>query len=95
MSIVQQYFLDTCRARRHGEPVPPAPGTHDVRVARAVREHRRFRAVLAGRPARGRLRAAVLRRSRPSQAGSGRDAARCRAREAAREPRPRACDRIC
>ncbi|MGW2688513.1 hypothetical protein ACWC6I_35795 [Streptomyces sp. NPDC001414] len=67
MSIVQQHFLDTCRARRHGEPAPPAPGTHDVRVARAVRDHRRFRAVLAGRPARGRLLAAVLRRSRPSR----------------------------
>ncbi|MFI6020623.1 hypothetical protein ACIBCP_23650 [Streptomyces sp. NPDC051287] len=67
MSIVQQHFLDICRARRHGEPAPPAPGTHDVRVARAVRDHRRFRAVLAGRPARGRLLAAVLRRSRRSR----------------------------
>lgn len=66
MSSVQQHFLDTCRARRHGEPAPPPPGAHDVRVARAVRDHRRFRAVLAGRPARGRLRGAVLRWMRAS-----------------------------
>ncbi|MER7841492.1 hypothetical protein ABTY98_37815 [Streptomyces sp. NPDC096040] len=34
MSIVQQYFLDTYRARQHGDPGPPAPGAHDVRGAR-------------------------------------------------------------
>lgn len=53
MSITQQYLLDTYRARRHGEPAPPAPGTHDRQVVRQWREDRRFRAVLAGRPVRG------------------------------------------
>ncbi|MFG3025133.1 hypothetical protein ACGFZQ_42695 [Streptomyces sp. NPDC048254] len=64
MSIVQQYFLDTYRARQHGEPAPPAPGAHDVRVARVAREARecrRFRAVVAGRPARRRVRGALAR----------------------------------
>ncbi|MGV9452246.1 hypothetical protein [Streptomyces sp. NPDC003635] len=53
MSITQQYLLDTYRAHRHGEPAPPAPGTHDRQVVRRWREDRRFRAVLAGRPVRG------------------------------------------
>ncbi|MGW7239643.1 hypothetical protein [Streptomyces sp. NPDC054804] len=65
MSIVQQHFLDTYRAQQHGEPAPPAPGAHDVRVARAARDYRRFRAVVAGRPARGRIRGAVVRWARP------------------------------
>ncbi|MDH6451937.1 hypothetical protein RKD27_004166 [Streptomyces sp. SAI-126] len=56
MSLTQQHLLDTHRARHLGTPVPPAPGTHDVRVVRELREYRRFRAVLAGRPARGRIR---------------------------------------
>ncbi|MFI8530944.1 hypothetical protein ACIGMX_11910 [Streptomyces aquilus] len=56
MSITQQYLLDTYRARRHGEPAPPAPGTHDWQVVREWRDHRLFRAVLAERPARGRTR---------------------------------------
>ncbi|MER6673898.1 hypothetical protein [Streptomyces sp. NPDC000983] len=59
MSITQQYLLDTYRAGLHGEPAPPAPGTHDVRVLREGREYRRFRAVLAGRPVGGRLRRAL------------------------------------
>ncbi|WP_030177385.1 hypothetical protein [Streptomyces sp. NRRL S-813] len=50
MSITQQYLLDTHRARQHGEPVPPAPGLNDWHVVRELRDHRRFRAVLAGRP---------------------------------------------
>ncbi|MFD8654421.1 hypothetical protein, partial [Streptomyces mirabilis] len=50
MSITQQYFLDTYRARRHGEPAPPAPGAHDWQVARELRDLRRSRAVVAGRP---------------------------------------------
>ncbi|WP_020122557.1 hypothetical protein [Streptomyces canus] len=62
MSITQQHLLDTYRARHLGTPAPPAPGTHDVRVVRELREYRRFRAVLAGRPARARLRHAVRRR---------------------------------
>jgi hypothetical protein len=70
MSITQQYLLDTYRARRHGEPAPPAPGTHDWQVVRELREYRRFRAVLAGRPAGARLWRALRRRlhgqARPS-----------------------------
>lgn len=65
MSITQQHLLDTCRARHLGTPVPPAPGTHDVRTVRDLREYRRFRAVLAGRPARGWLRHWLHRQARP------------------------------
>ncbi|MFD5080904.1 hypothetical protein [Streptomyces sp. NPDC058371] len=61
MSVTQQYLFDTYRAQHHGEPAPPAPGTHDWQVVRELREYRRFRAVVAGRPARGRLRAALGR----------------------------------
>ncbi|MET8573033.1 hypothetical protein [Streptomyces sp. NPDC004783] len=71
MSVTQQYLLDTYRAGRLGEPAPPAPGTHDARVVREWRDRRRFRAVLAGRPAEGRVRS-LLRRWRslpPRSAG--------------------------
>ncbi|MFF8728818.1 hypothetical protein ACF073_20295 [Streptomyces sp. NPDC015171] len=61
MSITQQYLLDSHRARALGEPVPPAPGRHDVRVLRELRDHRRFSAVVAERPARGRVRYALRR----------------------------------
>ncbi|MEU4169061.1 hypothetical protein AB0F46_19585 [Streptomyces sp. NPDC026665] len=61
MSITQQYFLDSYRSSQHGEAAPPAPGSHDWETARAVRDHRRFRAVVAGRPAHGRLRGALTR----------------------------------
>ncbi|MFD8736382.1 hypothetical protein ACFV06_15925 [Streptomyces sp. NPDC059618] len=61
MSITQQYLLDSYRASQHGEAAPPAPGSHDWETARELRDHRRFRAVLAGRPARGRLRGALSR----------------------------------
>ncbi|WP_246114147.1 hypothetical protein [Streptomyces montanus] len=61
MSITQQFLLDTYRAGQHGDPTPPAPGAHDWQVMRELRDHRRFRAVLAGRPARGRVRAALTR----------------------------------
>jgi len=61
MSITQQYLLDTYRARQHGEPAPPAPGSHDWQAVRELRDHRRFRAVLAGRPAHGRIREALRR----------------------------------
>ncbi|MFF0086106.1 hypothetical protein ACFYR1_41400 [Streptomyces canus] len=71
MSVTQQHLLDTYRARHLGSPVPPAPGTQDVRVVRELRERRRFLAVLAGRPARGRTRQALCRwlhrRPRPSR----------------------------
>ncbi|MDT0392759.1 hypothetical protein [Streptomyces sp. DSM 41921] len=67
MSITQQYLLDTHRARSLGAAAPPAPGTHDWRLLRAWREERRFRAVLAGRPVRHGLRAALVRwRRRPT-----------------------------
>jgi hypothetical protein len=65
MSITQQYLLDTYRAQRLGEPLPPAPGTHERQAVRAWRDRRRFRAVLAGRPAHGRLRRALRRWSSP------------------------------
>ncbi|MFI0510733.1 hypothetical protein RKD19_003705 [Streptomyces canus] len=63
MSLTQQHLLDTHRARHLGTPVPPAPGTHDVRILRELREYRRFRAVLAGRPARGWLRHVLRHRA--------------------------------
>ncbi|MFF3505240.1 hypothetical protein [Streptomyces sp. NPDC003247] len=65
MSITQQYALDTYRARQLGEPAPPAPGAHDRQVVRGLRDRRRFRAVLAGRPARGRIRTALGRLTHP------------------------------
>ncbi|MEU7054912.1 hypothetical protein [Streptomyces sp. NPDC046197] len=64
MSITQQYFLDAHRARQHGRAAPPAPGTADWRAVRELRDYRRFRAVLAGRPARGRIRSAIHRTMR-------------------------------
>ncbi|MFH9061733.1 hypothetical protein ACH4GM_11030 [Streptomyces coeruleorubidus] len=67
MSITQQHLLDTYRARRLGEPAPPAPGSHDWQVVREWRDERQFRAVLAGRPARHRFRDALNRwRRRPT-----------------------------
>ncbi|MEV6839192.1 hypothetical protein AB0N17_32585 [Streptomyces sp. NPDC051133] len=65
MSITQQYLLDSYRARVRGEAEPPAPGRHDLALARELREYRRFRAVVAGRPARGRVRYALRRWLRP------------------------------
>ncbi|MFB7503248.1 hypothetical protein [Streptomyces broussonetiae] len=65
MSITQQYLLDSHRARVLGEPEPPAPGRHDLRVARELRDYRRFGAVIAERPARGRVRYALRRWLRP------------------------------
>ncbi|MGC9542362.1 hypothetical protein [Streptomyces sp. UG1] len=61
MSITQQHLLDTYRAVRLGEVAPPPPGTHDWQVVREWRDHHRFRAVVAGRPARGRIRQALGR----------------------------------
>lgn len=59
MNAMHQYVFDAYRAAQLGEPMPPAPGTHDVAVLRSVRDRRRFERVLAGRPARGGLRTAV------------------------------------
>ncbi|MFE7171166.1 hypothetical protein [Streptomyces sp. NPDC057616] len=61
MSVTQQYLLDTYRARQLGEPAPPAPGADDWQVMRELRDHRQFSAVVAGRPAHGRIRLAVGR----------------------------------
>ncbi|MBA2808088.1 hypothetical protein E0500_011865 [Streptomyces sp. KM273126] len=67
MSVTEQYILDTYRAQRLGEPAPPAPGAHDWEVVRELRDHRRFRAAVAGGTARGRIRSAAARllRTRP------------------------------
>jgi hypothetical protein len=51
MNSTQQHLLDAYRARSLGEPVPPAPGTHDWR---GVPERR-------SRPARHGLRAVLGR----------------------------------
>ncbi|MCL8013730.1 hypothetical protein [Streptomyces sp. AS02] len=65
MSITQHHLLDAHRAWQHGEAPPPAPGTHDQKVVLDWREYRRFRTVVAGRPAHGRIRQALGRRLRP------------------------------
>ncbi|RZB17945.1 hypothetical protein StrepF001_19395 [Streptomyces sp. F001] len=61
MSITQQYLLDTYRAQQLGRSGPPAPGVHDWQVVREWRDRRQFRAVIAERPAHGRLRQALGR----------------------------------
>ncbi|MEU5688139.1 hypothetical protein DEJ48_17440 [Streptomyces venezuelae] len=66
MSVTQQFLLDSYRAAQHGGPTPPAPGQHDWQAVREVRDYGRFRAVLAERPARGRVRAALARLTRGS-----------------------------
>lgn len=62
MDAIQQHMIDSYRAARHGEPLPPLPGWHDRAVIRAVRDRRRFDAVTAGRPAGRRWRAALRER---------------------------------
>ncbi|WP_369377316.1 hypothetical protein [Streptomyces sp. cg36] len=61
MDAIQQQMFDTYRAARLQEPPPPLVGTHDARVLRELRDYRRFEAVLHGRLATGRLRAALTR----------------------------------
>ncbi|MFB7590274.1 hypothetical protein [Streptomyces sp. NPDC056169] len=61
MNALHQYLFDTYRAEQLGEPLPPAPGTHDVAVLRAIADRRRFERVVAGRPAHGALRTALRR----------------------------------
>ncbi|WP_079074725.1 hypothetical protein [Streptomyces atriruber] len=68
MSVTQQFLLDSYRAAQHGGPTPPAPGQHDWQAVREVRDYGRFRAVLAERPAHGRVRAALSRLMRGSVA---------------------------
>ncbi|MER5951743.1 hypothetical protein ABT127_37475 [Streptomyces sp. NPDC001904] len=62
MTVTQQYALDVYRAARRGETAPPAPYLNEAAAVRELRDYRRFRAVLAERPARGRIRAALARR---------------------------------
>ncbi|MFF3785612.1 hypothetical protein [Streptomyces sp. NPDC001933] len=67
MDAIQQHMIDSYRAAQQGEVPPPLPGRHDWGVVREARDRRRFEAVIAGRPARGRRRAALralLARSR-------------------------------
>ncbi|MEV5203712.1 hypothetical protein [Streptomyces sp. NPDC053720] len=59
MDAIQQHMIDSYRAVQRGELPPPLPGRHDWDVVREARERRRFDAVIAGRPARGRRRAAL------------------------------------
>ncbi|WP_030260400.1 hypothetical protein [Streptomyces violens] len=77
MNAMQQHMIDVYRAAQRGEAAPPLPGAGDVRALRAVRDRRRFEAVVtpsAGRlPARGLLRAvrALLGRRTPASAPVG------------------------
>lgn len=52
MSITQQYALDLYRAGRQGVPAPPAPGLHDWRTVRELRDHVRVEKAGHSRPAR-------------------------------------------
>ncbi|MFJ2899853.1 hypothetical protein ACIO87_33930 [Streptomyces sp. NPDC087218] len=72
MDALQQHMFDSYRAARLGEAPPPEPGRHDWAVVRGIRDRRRFEAVIAGRPARGRLRAALRAalRTRPARDGA-------------------------
>ncbi|MFJ7195536.1 MULTISPECIES: hypothetical protein [unclassified Streptomyces] len=59
MDAIQQQMFDSYRAAGRGELPPPLPGRHDWAVVREARDRARFEAVIAGRPARGRRRAAL------------------------------------
>ncbi|HET6355173.1 hypothetical protein [Streptomyces sp.] len=61
MNAMHQYMLDNYRAAQRGDQAPPQPGLHDVRVVREFRDYRHFQAVVSGRRARGRARAALAR----------------------------------
>ncbi len=56
---MQQHMIDVYRAAQRGEAAPPLPGTGDVRELRAVRDLRRFKAVVT--PPADRLSARLLR----------------------------------
>ncbi|MGW8764809.1 hypothetical protein ACWGN5_20115 [Streptomyces sp. NPDC055815] len=66
MNALHQYLFDTYRAARLGEPMPPAPGTRDVAVLRAVRERRRLERAAAARRPRGAVRTALHRWLHPA-----------------------------
>ncbi|WP_369144910.1 hypothetical protein [Streptomyces sp. R44] len=66
MNALHQYLFDTYRAARLGEPMPPAPGTQDVAVLRAVRDRRRLERATADRRPRGTVRAALHRWLHPA-----------------------------
>lgn len=101
MSITQQYALDAYRATRHGTAPAPAPGTHDWRTIRELREShlesRRLR-VRTPRTPRGtgraglfrRLAAAALRR-RTAPGTTARTTARTAARTAGCQVRQPQC----
>ncbi|WP_346099901.1 hypothetical protein [Streptomyces olivaceiscleroticus] len=61
MNAMQQHMIDAYRAAQRGEAAPPLPGTGDVRALRAVRDLRRFQAVVTAPADRlpARLRRAV------------------------------------
>ncbi|MFE6664479.1 hypothetical protein ACFVFH_13115 [Streptomyces sp. NPDC057697] len=59
MDAFQQHMIDSYRSAQRGELPPPLPGRHDWAAVREVRDRRRFDAVIAGRPARGRWRSAL------------------------------------
>ncbi|MFI8995901.1 hypothetical protein [Streptomyces sp. NPDC053542] len=59
MNAMQQHMIDVYRAAQRGEAGPPLPGTGDVQALRAVRDWRRFQAVVA--PPAGRLPVRALR----------------------------------
>ncbi|MEV7233616.1 hypothetical protein AB0N06_06405 [Streptomyces sp. NPDC051020] len=62
MDAIQQHMIDSYRAAQHGEAPPPLPGRHDWEVVRQARDARRFEAVVEGRPAYRRWRAALRER---------------------------------
>ncbi|MFI7387418.1 hypothetical protein [Streptomyces sp. NPDC049813] len=78
MTVNQQYALDVYRAAQRGESPGPAPGTYDWAALRELRDNRRFEAVVAGRPARGRTRAAFARGLHALRSGTRRRTARHR-----------------
>ncbi|MDJ0467130.1 hypothetical protein, partial [Streptomyces sp. H27-C3] len=99
MNATQQHMLDVYRAAQLGTTAPPAPGRHDWQVIREARDYGRFRAVVEGRPVRGRVRArigAALRRVAGAWVGPLRGAvphpAPSRNRGSAPDPGPQAPD---
>ncbi|MFK0221546.1 hypothetical protein ACIQWN_25565 [Streptomyces vinaceus] len=65
MTAIEQYLIDTWRASRLGEPMPPPPGRDDVAVLRSARTYAQFQAVLDGREARHPWWAALRRLAHP------------------------------